>query len=220
MHEQKIKDLDGRESFPAASEELGKENVAGNSVSLLRTQMEEVAAENRRLRASVGGLAHERLRKEKAALEESLRGEILVNEEQRNYIQILKEALELRSEDVRQKDPMRSIGASKSQSDIFVSAAMMKRELESLKAEHKRSEEDVAEMEGLIMELKTETEEQKEQLGNFMGENNRLAKENEELVKEMQEISAKVFASVRSRRSNCIRTMKCCWTTRRRRRRM
>jgi len=178
--EQKILELAPGHSLPLKAEDLGKENIARNSLNSLKAQMEEVMTENRSLRGSIGGQVLDKLRKEKAALEESLRGEILINEEQRNYIEILREALEL-------KNPKRQ------NPDNFVSMAMMKRELERKEMEQQKNEEDISEMEGLITYLKRETEEQKVQLESLRCENEKLIKENEELVKEIQEISQKVF---------------------------
>jgi hypothetical protein len=74
----------------------------------------------------------EDLAQEKVAIEESLRTEMLAGEEQRNYIEILKEALETKIEDLGLTELIQQKAGtdSKSACDVFVKLATMKRELD------------------------------------------------------------------------------------------
>ena len=84
-------------------------------INSLKGKIEKLNAENRKRRNStckkpVSGLEKElqdkimELEDEKGVIEESLRGEVLDNAEKRNQIEILKEALETKIEDLGLKE--------------------------------------------------------------------------------------------------------------------
>lgn len=77
----------------------------------------------------------EELTKQKMTLEDSLRGEVLISEEQRNYIEILKEALEAKIEDLGLKEILSKEKGSNELCDVFAQFAAMKKELDYKKKE-------------------------------------------------------------------------------------
>ena len=88
------------------------------------------------------------LLREKKAVEASLRAEILVNEEQRSYIEVLREALETKIEDLGFSE-----GGGKGRVDLFAELANAKRQVDFFRKRHGKLEGTVADNEGTVSSL-------------------------------------------------------------------
>lgn len=82
----------------------------------------------------------EDLTKQKMSLEDSLRGEMLVSEEQRKYIDVLKEAIETKIDDLGLKDILMKEKGKEELCDIFAQFVLMKNELDTKRREAGLSE--------------------------------------------------------------------------------
>ncbi len=105
------------------------------------------------------GLANRlaQLQKEKQTLEETLRAEILANEEQRNYTQILKEALETKIEDLGFSDILNQARAGNQTVqavDIFAELAAVKKGADQSRREQTKCESVARELEGQLIAAK------------------------------------------------------------------
>lgn len=110
----------------------------------LQQRNEKLLAENMQLKqkfsGKIGGEPRQdlekniqELTKQKMNLEESLRGEVLISEEQRNYIEILKEALEAKIEDLGLKEILEKEKGNIC--DVFAHFAAMKKEIDNKRKE-------------------------------------------------------------------------------------
>jgi len=120
--------------------------------------------------------------KEKAILEDSLKAEMLANEKQRNYIEILKEALGSKIDKLQINNLLSKITEEgKTPIEAFTKLVQATKE-----------EDDITEMEGLIIELKTETEKQKKELDDLRNEHSKVVEERDIVINELEEISKDV----------------------------
>jgi len=127
------------------------------------------------------------LQKEKQQVEESLRAEILNNEEQRNYIQILKEALEARIEDLGFSEifnKARELRPNVQIPDLFAEMANLKKS-----ADFHRKE--LVKFESASNQLQTEVDEYKKRISD-------LEQENSELNKKMQNSEEDVHNAIKA----------------------
>ena len=128
------------------------------------------------------------LQEEKNAIEESLRGEMLLNEEQRNYIEILKEALSAKLDELGLKELL-----DDSSKDSFARLVVMKNSLERERNEINIQKEHTLELEKMVDELQKQVGEQKIRFVNINNECYKLNKEKEEAAKVLEEFTQKVF---------------------------
>eukprot|EP00826_Nyctotherus_ovalis_P045017 TRINITY_DN4921_c0_g1_i2.p2 TRINITY_DN4921_c0_g1~~TRINITY_DN4921_c0_g1_i2.p2 ORF type:complete len:128 (+),score=41.88 TRINITY_DN4921_c0_g1_i2:423-806(+) len=102
-----ILELIPQQSLPIKTEDLGK-NPLAKEVEVMREEIErlreELERKKLRLVQTQDKRSTEKIEADKAALQEALRGQILINEEQRRHIEILKEALEARVNDFEVRD--------------------------------------------------------------------------------------------------------------------
>ena len=181
--------------------------LKGKELHSLQQKIDKISAENKQLKLAIskkvgseqtaeGELAarFEELEKEKSTLEESLRGEMLVSEEQRNYIEILKEALEAKIEDLGLVELLKQArgGEGKDSCDVFAKLTVMKKELDEKRKEVAKGESDVADMEGLIADLKKQTDEQREQLSQLHFNYSKAIKDKDDAAKLLEELNQKV----------------------------
>eukprot|EP01022_Parablepharisma_sp_SALTPOND_P018560 TRINITY_DN304_c0_g1_i1.p1 TRINITY_DN304_c0_g1~~TRINITY_DN304_c0_g1_i1.p1 ORF type:complete len:1205 (-),score=223.99 TRINITY_DN304_c0_g1_i1:1337-4951(-) len=121
------------------------------------------------------------LQREKQNLEESLRAEILTNEEQRNYIQILKEALEAKIEDLGFSEILnqaRTAKPAKQVVDLFAEMANMKKV-----ADHHRKE--LAKYESVALEEQARGDEFHKRATDMEAENGELKKSLDEVQEDL-----------------------------------
>ncbi len=216
--ERKILELSPGQPLPIKTSHLGKGRATAvknskldQSTQLLQQKLDKLAAENRQLRLTAakktgpasGGITDEEvqglvnkvdtLEKEKSGLEESLRGEMLVSEEQRNYIEILKEALEAKIEDLGLAQMMEQAKGKDGETvcDVFAKLATMKKDLDEKRKDVTKTEGDVADMEGLIVDLKKQTDEQRDQLQQLHENYAKALKDKDEAAKLLEEINQK-----------------------------
>jgi len=125
------------------------------------------------------------LESEKAALEESLREQIYSNEEQKKYIEILKEALEAKVDNFGLRDLLQKvIKKGGDHLEVFVQLALKQEEINKKQKVIHYTEEDIVDMEEIIIELKNEAESSKKALEE-QGE--QLAKVQENYLKTLNE---------------------------------
>lgn len=174
--ERRIVELDPEHPIPVKAEHLGKARA-------LRKEQSENAGQDR----------VEFLESEKAAIEESLREQILSNEEQRNYIQILKQALEGKIDSLGLRDLLQSVVKSGGdQGELFAQLSAMQEEVNRKQKAMDDREEDIRDMEEIIVELKNETENSKKALDE---QNKLLSKalhDKEEMVRRCETLVAEV----------------------------
>jgi len=192
--------IEGRKSPP--------QEVVGE-ISLLKTKIDKLSNENRRLKSlieknnpgsQVPSESEERLLKriavlenEKANIEESLRAEVLDNEEKRNYVEILKEALEAKIEDLGLKDLLlKSVEEEGNINEVFTKLVEMRKEIEEKHNDINRHERNMQDMERTIATLKRQAEDMNAELSNAHNRNMKLLSENEESTKRVQELIQKV----------------------------
>jgi chromosome segregation ATPase len=124
------------------------------------------------------------LQREKANLKDSLKAEMLANEEQRNYIEILKEALESKIDKLGISDLLIKITEEgKTPTEAFTKLV-------------KANKEDITEMEGLIIDLKTETERQRKELDDLGNEHSKVVQERDMAVSKLEEITKDVCSVI------------------------
>ena len=217
--EKKILELVPGHPLPIKTSHLGKAppkggkavpaQIQAQEIALLQQRIEKLTMENKQLKLAAtakkpGAPAQpapeeiqayqnqlDALEREKTSIEESLRGEMLVGEEQRNYIEILKEALEAKIEDLGMKDLLAQIGGG-DRAEIFARMALLKKEIDEKRKELVKGEGDIEDMEGLIVDLRKQAEEQKEQLENVHAEYAKAIKDKEEMAKSFDELTQKV----------------------------
>eukprot|EP00826_Nyctotherus_ovalis_P013297 TRINITY_DN13575_c0_g1_i10.p1 TRINITY_DN13575_c0_g1~~TRINITY_DN13575_c0_g1_i10.p1 ORF type:complete len:211 (+),score=92.44 TRINITY_DN13575_c0_g1_i10:246-878(+) len=174
--EKRIVELDPEHPVPVKAEHLGKP----------RAQLKE-QSEN----AELDKL--EFLESEKAAIEESLREQILSNEEQRNYIQILKQALESKIDSLGLSDLLQSVVKSGGdQEELFVKLSAMQEEVNKKQKAMDDREEDIRDMEEIIVELKSETESNKKTLDEQSKLLSKALNDKEEIVRKYETLVAEV----------------------------
>jgi len=111
-----------------------------------------------------------------------LKAEMLANEKQRNYIEILKEALGSKIDKLQINNLLSKITEEgKTPIEAFTKLVQATKE-----------EDDITEMEGLIIELKTETEKQKKELDDLRNEHSKVVEERDIVINELEEISKDV----------------------------
>ncbi len=176
-------------------------------VMRLQQKLDKLLSENRQLRLTVSKKSGEIttddslafkfdvLAKEKSNLEESLRAEMLSNEEQRNYIEILKQALEAKIQDMGLADLLEQTRGKEGgdMCDVFVKLTTMKKELDERRKEVAKNEGDVADMEGLVVDLKRQNEELKAQLDQLRGEHSKAQEDKGQAAKLLEELNQKVL---------------------------
>ena len=97
------------------------------------------------------------------AMELSLRNLILTNEEQKNYIEVLKEALEIKVEDLGiGKLLADAIGGNITQGEALAKWIAMKKEIERNAIEMNKKEAYIEKIETLLVELKDQGEQHEE----------------------------------------------------------
>lgn len=105
--EKMILELIPQQSLPIKSEDLGK-NPLVKEVEVMREEIErlreELKGKKLRLAQTQDKKSVDKIEADKTALQEALRCQILINEEQRKRIEIFKEALEARVNDFEVKD--------------------------------------------------------------------------------------------------------------------
>lgn len=183
-----------------------------SELNALRTKVDRLNNENRRLKAAItknneatreaeatGETEKElkekigELEREKTAIEESLRGEVLDNEEKRNYIEILKEPLEAKMEDLGLKELLlQTVEEGASVNDLFTKLIIMKKEVEDKYSEMNKFKADMIDMERTILNLKKQMENQNIELNSTHSKNTQLVKDNEESTKRIQDLIQKV----------------------------
>jgi chromosome segregation ATPase len=119
------------------------------------------------------------LTRDKALLEESLRSEMMTSEEQKAYIEVLKQALEARMEDLGIKDSLNletfeALSTLKSDSDFS------KREVLKLRQDLKNSQEMVVKLRGTVDELMRQAEGLKKERGSAVKEREKAIRAVEE----------------------------------------
>lgn len=182
----------------------------------LQRKLDKCIAENQQLKLQISGkigasrsqkgnsidesieLQMEQLSKEKANLEESLRSEMLASEEQRNYINILKEAIETKIEDLGLAELLARIKGRDKRDicDIFSELTAMKKDIDEKRKEVAQNKGDVEEMRTLIVDLKRENEDQKEQLLNLNENYEKVKREKDEIAQQAHEFSEKVKIAI------------------------
>lgn len=152
--EKRILELDPEHPLPIKPEHLGNtEPIKGRTQSNLTGH-----GNSDKDRA-------EFLESEKAAVEATLREEVLNNEEQRNYIELLKQAIEAKIEELGLREFLSEIvEEGKDSNEVFARLALMKNEIVAKEKAMAAKEEDISDMEGIIIDLKKETEELKKEL--------------------------------------------------------
>lgn len=121
-------------------------------------------------------------------VEASLHNLILTNEEQKNYIEILKEALEVRAEELGVgKVLATTIGGNVTQGEALAKWILLSKELESSAAALNEKQTYIEEMESLLVELKEEIEQQKLYLQKLNSEYEEQAKEKNKVIAELNE---------------------------------
>jgi len=202
--------------LPIKTSHLGKNapktSKTAYDIGLLQQKIDKLTAENKQLKLTAykktGASSQEEmpqderrryeskineLEREKSALEESLRGEMLVSEEQRNYIEILKEALESKIEELGITELLPKNEENKDPSEVFAKLAVMKKEIDDKKKELEKGESDVSEMEALIVDLKKQTDEQKQQLEEVHNNYAQALQDKNQLMKNIEDLNQKVF---------------------------
>jgi hypothetical protein len=155
-----ILELYPQQSLPVKNEDLGKNSLA-KEMELMKAEMARLSEDNKSLKARKVRLvqirdeesfkSNERLEIDKAALQEALRAQTLINEEQRKYIEILKEALEAKINDFEIRDFLvKSVEQGLDPAEQFTQLALMQKSLEEKRLEILRKEE---EMEGILSDL-------------------------------------------------------------------
>ncbi len=127
------------------------------------------------------------LQKEKFSLEESLRAEVLANEEQRNYAKILKEALETRIEDLGFSEILNQARTGKPNAqpvDIFAELAAVKKGADQSRREQAKYEGVARGLEGQMAAAKQKAVE--------------LQRENEDLRARMSSVQQELNDAVKS----------------------
>eukprot|EP00826_Nyctotherus_ovalis_P024186 TRINITY_DN18744_c0_g1_i2.p1 TRINITY_DN18744_c0_g1~~TRINITY_DN18744_c0_g1_i2.p1 ORF type:complete len:255 (-),score=93.66 TRINITY_DN18744_c0_g1_i2:188-952(-) len=190
--------------FRAQEKSPSKETIS--ELSALRAKVDKLSNENRRLKSAAGKSSEPpveseekllsrivTLEKEKADIDESLRAEVLDNEEKRNYIEILKEALEARIEDLGLKDLLlKSVDEGNNINEVFTKLVGMKKEADEKYNEIGKCERNMVDMERTIVNLRKQAEDLSAELNNARSKNIKLANENEESTKRVQELIQKV----------------------------
>ena len=125
-------------------------------------------------------------------LEESLKAEMLANEKQRNYIEILKEALSAKMENLGLRDLLQKNEEGENQTDTFAKLMVMKKQIDEKQNEFLRNEQDIKEMEKLILDLKAQTEEQNSKINRLANEYERTLKDKNNVIINFEELSKKV----------------------------
>ena len=148
------------------------------------------------------------LQKEKATIEESLRHEVLDNEEKRNYIEILKEALEAKINELGLKELLEKLveeGANID--DVFTQLVATKKEVNEKIDELTKVEGTMKDMEETIVNLKSQIDEERNQLIDCHNKIERAGKENEELNNKIQDLIQKVISVIKDSWIKCKLTM-------------
>lgn len=188
------------------AQEKSPSREAIGELNALRAKVDKLTSENRKLKSAAGKSpeppvgSEEKLlsrivtlEKEKADIDESLRAEVLDNEEKRNYIEILKEALEARIEDLGLKDLLlKSVEEGNNINEVFTKLVGMKKEVDDKYSEISKCERNMVDMERTIVSLKKQAEDLSGELSSARSKNIRLASENEESTKRLQELIQKV----------------------------
>jgi len=123
------------------------------------------------------------LQREKQGIEEALRSEMLENEEQRNYIQILKQALEAKIEDFGFSEVLnaaRSGTQPASSVDIFV-------EMTNIKKEADASRKEKIKFENHAMQLDAQFSDMEKTVQELVQENGEIKDENEKLKEDLKQ---------------------------------
>ena len=148
--------------------------------------------------------------REKNEIEEILRGEILLNEEQRSQIGVLREALEAKIEDLGLKELLMSLsGKDQGVDELFTKLILMKKEIEEERNQFNIEKENIFEIEGLITDLSKQIEEQKNQLMLSNDECCKLSEEKEEATKVLEELTKEVLILYNSSTNHYVKTMNC-----------
>jgi len=186
--EQRIQELSPNHSFPVTTEHLGTTassnqelHLAKQKISRLEEQLahQQVsytgqlpspnkvnAAQAKELYSSLHAQYTQAV-KDRADLEESLRAEVLVNEEQATYIEVLKQTIEAK---------MESLGITSSNVEGFSDLVQAKSSFEEKRKDYSRLQKRVADQEGTINILNDKIK--------------RLNKEYENLIKERDQSDA------------------------------
>jgi len=154
-----------QQSLPIKNEDIGKNSLA-EEMELMKKEIKRLNEENEILKAKKVRLVQVReaenpksknkLEVDKAALQEALRGQTLINEEQRKYIEILKEALEAKINDFEIRDFLvKSVEQELNPAEQFSQLALRQKSLEEKRLEILKKEEEMKEMLNNLQVLNT-----------------------------------------------------------------
>ena len=133
--------------------------VKEDEIAQLRKRNDKMAQSIEKSHASEGAGSFQAAadymhQRDKKAIEESLRAEILANEEQRNYIEVLKQALEAKIEDLGFAEMLsNSKGRGKNKVDLFAELTNVKLQADFYRKKYMKFEGTVADHEGNLQTL-------------------------------------------------------------------
>ncbi len=189
--EEKVRNYAGRlqELETSVTEPRGTQSYYESIISRLKTENESLRSSARKIIPETAAALQVRtnaLEKEKAELADSLRNETLVNEEQRSYIEMLKEALESKMNDLGLQDLLSRCKGGKNVADVFAEFATIKREVDTRRKEVEEKEGRVADIEGAIKDLRRENATLREQLAKEHEMRSQIASAHKDAVGELE----------------------------------
>jgi len=161
----------------------GKNSV--NKQSLNNSFISHDKIQNENLREAYSKLykAYNNLIKEKEEIINNLRAETLINEEQRNYIEILKKTIESRTGKLLSSNTI-----SNSKSTPYLNNALNDEMLQDIA----RLQTEIDKYKRELINLRNSFNELNEMLDNSNRDNDLLKKENQNLIKELDELKAEI----------------------------
>ncbi len=161
----------------------GKNSV--NKQSLNNSFISHDKIQNENLREAYSKLykAYNNLIKEKEEIINNLRAETLINEEQRNYIEILKKTIESRTGKLLSSNTI-----SNSKSTPYLNNALNDEMLQDIA----RLQTEIDKYKRELINLRNSISELNEMLDNSNRDNDLLKKENQNLIKELDELKAEI----------------------------
>jgi len=120
---------------------------------------------------------------------ESLKTLIVVNEDQKKQIEVLKEALEIKVEDLGISNMLtNAIGGNLTQGEALTKWILMSKESEMNKKALSEKQEYIEEMEKLLVNLKEQNEQQKQQLQRLTSKYKETISNKEQEIRELRAI--------------------------------
>ena len=196
--EKKIQEFIPYQTFPLKPEDLKEDSLnPASDLSNIKREIDKLNEENRKLKTNLIKLnrIHPSQEIEHAAtsLREILRGEIIDSEEQKSYIEILKEALETRIDELNLRDFLiKSKEEGLTPAEQFAQLIVIQKDIEDRYNIIKEKENEVNEMEILVLDLKKENENQAEEIKRLQSEYSKIVEEKTLIVEQLEELNKKV----------------------------